>query len=65
MSRCTGVALQVASSLVTASIPRGVTLSRLIVCLGGACTEGPGKVRITVAKENESCSLKERQCSGL
>mmetsp|Transcript_470 Transcript_470/g.1093 ORF Transcript_470/g.1093 Transcript_470/m.1093 type:complete len:758 (-) Transcript_470:1-2274(-) len=44
LSRCTGTALQVATALITASIPRGVALSRLMLFLGGAATEGPGKV---------------------
>lgn len=41
-SRCTGVALSVAASLLGACLPG--TGARIIALVGGPCTEGPGTV---------------------
>lgn len=49
-SRCTGVALSVAASLLGACLPG--TGARIIALVGGPCTEGPGTV--TKKKEEEN-----------
>lgn len=41
-SRCTGVALSVAASLLSACMSG--TGARIVALLGGPCTEGPGSV---------------------
>jgi len=43
-ARCTGTALQVAAAMSAASVPRGIAMSRVMLFLGGAATDGPGKV---------------------
>lgn len=56
-SRCTGVALSVAASLLGACLPG--TGARIIALVGGPCTEGPGTVIKGKKKKNfcSSCSL--------
>mmetsp|Transcript_10397 Transcript_10397/g.29602 ORF Transcript_10397/g.29602 Transcript_10397/m.29602 type:complete len:756 (+) Transcript_10397:156-2423(+) len=60
LSRCTGTALQVASALVTACVPRSVAQSRVMLFLGGAATEGPGKV---VEKELSEAIRSHKDCA--
>lgn len=43
-ARCTGAALQVAEALLSASIPTGICAARIMLFVGGPCTEGAGKV---------------------
>lgn len=43
-SRCTGTALQVATALMGGSLPNGGAAARMLLMLGGPCTEGSGKV---------------------
>eukprot|EP00879_Flechtneria_rotunda_P000388 GHRR01000481.1.p1 GENE.GHRR01000481.1~~GHRR01000481.1.p1 ORF type:complete len:762 (+),score=240.68 GHRR01000481.1:2399-4684(+) len=43
-SRCTGTAMQVAEALMSASVPPGSCMARIMLFTGGACTEGAGKV---------------------
>lgn len=43
-SRCTGTALQVATALMGGSLPSGAGSARMLLMLGGPCTEGSGKV---------------------
>jgi protein transport protein SEC23 len=43
-SRCTGTALQVASALMGGCLPLGGCAARMLLFLGGPCTEGSGKV---------------------
>jgi protein transport protein SEC23 len=42
--RCTGTALQVASALLGSALPVGNCQARILALIGGACTEGQGKV---------------------
>eukprot|EP00890_Picochlorum_soloecismus_P005474 jgi/Picsp_1/5928/NSC_03285-R1_transport protein len=42
--RCTGTALQVATALMGGSIPSGGAAARMLLFLGGPCTEGSGRV---------------------
>jgi protein transport protein SEC23 len=43
-ARCTGTALQVATALMGGSLPSGGGAARMLLMLGGPCTEGEGKV---------------------
>ncbi|GAB4820058.1 hypothetical protein N2152v2_007104 [Parachlorella kessleri] len=43
-SRCTGTALQVATALAGGCLPAGAGAARLLLLVGGPCTEGAGKV---------------------
>lgn len=43
-ARCTGSALQVATALMGGSIPSGGSAARMLLFLGGPCTEGGGRV---------------------
>jgi len=43
-ARCTGTALQVASALMSACVPPGSCMARIMLFVGGPCTEGAGKV---------------------
>ncbi|KAL6762935.1 hypothetical protein V8C86DRAFT_2509254 [Haematococcus lacustris] len=43
-ARCTGTALQVASTLLGACLPAGNCQARILSFVGGPCTEGAGKV---------------------
>lgn len=43
-ARCTGTAMQVATSLLGASVPIGNCAARILAFMGGPCTEGAGKV---------------------
>ncbi|KAG2499921.1 hypothetical protein HYH03_002208 [Edaphochlamys debaryana] len=43
-ARCTGTAMQVAASLLGASVPIGSCAARILLFVGGPCTEGQGKV---------------------
>ncbi|GMH38572.1 hypothetical protein BSKO_06456 [Bryopsis sp. KO-2023] len=43
-ARCTGTALQVAAGMMRACLPSSGNTCRLMLFVGGPCTEGPGKV---------------------
>ena len=43
-SRCTGTALQVASALMGGCLPMGGAAARMLLFVGGPCTEGGGRV---------------------
>ena len=43
-ARCTGTALQVATAMMGGSLPGGSGSGRLLLMLGGPCTDGAGKV---------------------
>ncbi|WIA18955.1 hypothetical protein OEZ85_003624 [Tetradesmus obliquus] len=43
-ARCTGIAMQVAEALMSASVPPGSCMARIMLFTGGPCTEGLGKV---------------------
>ena len=57
VSRCTGVALSVAASLLGACLPG--TGARIIALVGGPCTEGPGTV--TMGKKKKKKKEKEKK----
>ncbi|MEW5313173.1 MAG: hypothetical protein WDW38_004762 [Sanguina aurantia] len=43
-ARCTGVALQVATTLLGLSVPTGSAAAHILAFIGGPCSEGSGKV---------------------
>ncbi len=43
-ARCTGAALQVAEAVLSACVPPGAGAARIMLFVGGPCTEGGGKV---------------------
>lgn len=43
-SRCTGTALQVAAALMGGCLPSGGSAARILLFVGGPCTEGSGRV---------------------
>jgi protein transport protein SEC23 len=43
MARC-AAALQVTEALLTASVPAGSCMARMMLFVGGPCTEGAGKI---------------------